>query len=152
MSTPLVLLMLLASSLLLLACWRRIPEGQVYSLRRFGGHIRFVGAGMHFVLPLVERVSHKMSLSGSSIEINAALVTGEGCAASVYFQVLDPQRADNVIDSLDTLLRERASDLLGSTSLPLDPAERRLWLKQSLNSEVRERGLLVTRIDLRNAA
>ncbi len=152
MPLPLLWFMLVTLALLTFACVRRIPEGQVYSLRRLGGHIRFVGAGTHFVLPLIERVSHKMSLNGSTIEVNASLVSGEDCAASVYFQVLDPQRADNVIECVDSLLRERASDLLASTALPVDPAERRAWLKQSLNSEVRERGLLVTRIDLRNAA
>lgn len=133
-------------------CVRRIPEGQVYSLRRFGGNTRFVGAGTHFVLPLIERVSHKMSLAGSRIDVRAALGSGEDCQASVYFQVLDPQRADHVIESVDTLLRERAADLLASDAIPSDPLERRLWLKQSLNTEVRDRGLLVTRIDLRSAA
>lgn len=152
MLNPILWFMILSVSALGLACVRRIPEGQVYSLRRVGGHTRFIGAGTHFVLPLIERVSHKMSLSGSSLELRTALPNGEDCAASVYFQVLDPQRADNVIESVDTLLRERASDLLGSSALPADPADRRSWLKQSLNSEIRERGLLVTRIDLRNAA
>ena len=133
-------------------CVRRIPEGQVYSLRRLGGNTRFLGAGTHFVLPLIERVSHKMSLAGSRIDVSAALVSGEDCLAAVYFQVLDPQRADQVIDSIDTLLRERAVDLLAGSTIPSDPLERRVWLKHSLNTEVRERGLLVTRIDLRSAA
>ena len=133
-------------------CVRRIPEGQVYSLRRVDGNTRFVGAGMHFVLPLIERVSHKMSLAGSRIEIPAMLGSGEKCEASLYFQVLDPQRADHVIESVDSLLRARASELLGSKAIPSDPLERRLWLKQSLNAEVRERGLLVTRIDLREVS
>ncbi len=133
-------------------CLRRIPEGQVYSLRRVDGNTRFVGAGMHFVLPLIERVSHKMSLAGSRIEIMVTLGSGEQCEALVYFQVLDPQRADHVIESVDRLLRERATELLGSTAIPSEPLERRLWLKQSLNAEVRERGLLVTRIDLRTLA
>lgn len=133
-------------------CVRRIPEGQVYSLRRVDGNTRFVGAGMHFVLPLIERVSHKMSLAGSRIEIMATLGSGEQCETLVYFQVLDPQRADHVIESVDRLLRERATELLGSTAIPSEPLERRLWLKQSLNAEVRERGLLVTRIDLRTLA
>ncbi|OJY89734.1 MAG: hypothetical protein BGP25_03750 [Lysobacterales bacterium 63-13] len=133
-------------------CVRRIPEGQVYSLRRVDGNTRFVGAGMHFVLPLIERVSHKMSLAGSRIEILATLASGEDCEASLYFQVLDPQRADHVIESVDNLLRERTRELLGSKAIPSDPLERRLWLKQSLNAEVRERGLLVTRIDLRTLA
>ena len=148
--------MLPATVLLLTAlvaiCVRRIPEGHVYSLRRFGGHTRFVGAGTHFILPLFERISHKMSLAGSRIEVSAALRSGKDCMASVYFQVLDPRRADHVIESVDALLSARAVDLLASETMPSDQLERRLWLKQTLNSEIRERGLLVTRIDLREAA
>ena len=124
----------------------------MYSLRRVGGNTRFVGAGMHFILPLIERVSHKMSLTGSSIEVVGSISSGESCKASVYFQVLDPQRAEHVIDSVDSLLRERALSLLASDAMPASHADQRLWLKQVLNSEVRERGLLVTRIDLREAA
>ncbi len=152
MTLPLLLMTLLSLTALVAVCVRRIPEGQVYSLRRLGGQTRFVGAGTHLVLPLIERVSHRMSLTGSRIEISAPLCSGEDCQASIYFQVLDPQRADHVIDSIDGLLRERASHLLGSDAVPVDLAERRLWLKQGLNCEVRERGLLITRVDLRSAA
>lgn len=144
--------MLAVLAILAICSVRRIPEGQVYSLRRLGGQVRFLGAGMHLVVPLFERVSHRMSLSGSCVEVDAALGTGRNCHASVYFQVLDPQRADTVIESVDDLLRARAVDLLGNESAPGDLADRRLWLKQAMNSEVRERGLLVTRVDLRNAA
>jgi len=152
MSNPILWTLLAALTVYAVACVRRIPEGQVYSLRRFGGHTRFVGAGTHFMLPLIERVSHKMSLTGSHVEVAVCLRSGEDCLASVYFQVLDPARADTVIESVDAILRERATDLLGSESMPNELHERRLWLKQSLNTEVRERGLLVTRIDLRAAA
>ena len=152
MSLSLLLTTLLSVTALVAVCVRRIPEGQVYSLRRFGGQIRFVGAGTHFVLPLVERVSHKMSLTGSRLDVNAPLRSGEDCQASVYFQVLDPQRADHFIESVDGLLRDRATHLLAGDEVPADPLERRLWLKQGLNSEVRDRGLLITRIDLRSAA
>ena len=152
MSNQTVWISLLSLVALASICIRRIPEGQVYSLRRMGGNIRFVGAGMHFILPLIERVSHKMSLTGSSIEVVGSLGSGENCKASVYFQVLDPQRAEHVIDSVDALLRERALALFANDALPTNQADRRLWLKQVLNSEVRERGLLVTRIDLRDAA
>ncbi len=152
MSIPMLPISLLALTTLVAMCVRRIPEGQVYSLRRFGGQTRFVGAGTHFILPLFERISHKMSLAGSRIEVSAALRSGKDCLASVYFQVLDPQRADHVIESVDALLSARAADLLASETMPVDQLERRLWLKQTLNNEVRERGLLVTRIDLREAA
>ena len=152
MSISIVSIMLLSAAALAASCVRRIPEGQVYSLRRFGGHTRFVGAGMHFLLPFFERVSHKMSLTGSSIEVAGTLSNGENYEASVYYQVLDPQRADQVIDCVDALLCDQATTLLAGDSVPQETADRRLWLKQGLNFEVRDRGLLVTRIDLRSAA
>jgi hypothetical protein len=144
--------MVCSLAVLAIASVRRIPEGQVYSLRRVGGQTRIVGAGTHFMLPLIERVSHKISLTGSALEVAGSFDSGETYNGSLYFQVLDPQRADRVIESVDSLLRQRAVDLLASAATPADPLERRLWLKQNLNAEVRERGLLVTRIDLRAAA
>ncbi len=145
-------ILLAMMALIAVACVRRIPEGQVHSMRRLGGQVRFLGAGMHFVMPLIERVSHRMSLSGSQLEIDAKLNCGGDCHACVYYQVLDPERADTVIESVDSLLRERAVALLGHGGVPGEPNDRRAWLKQSLNSDFRERGLLVTRIDLRSAA
>jgi regulator of protease activity HflC (stomatin/prohibitin superfamily) len=152
MSVSVWFIAILAIALLAAASVRRIPEGTVYSLRRLGGQTRIVGSGTRFVLPLVERVSHKISLTGSALEVNGEFASGEPYKAALYFQVLDPQRADHVIESIDRQLRERAVDLLASNDTPIDPAARRLWLKQNLNAEVGERGLLVTRVDLRAAA
>ncbi len=151
MSSPILWIMLCMLIALAIASVRRIPEGQVYSLRRVDGQTRFVGAGMHFLLPLIERVSHKISLTGSALAIDGASAGGEPWRGALYFQVVDPARADFVIDSVDGLLREAARSLLARPDAPTDAGERRHWLKQALNAEVRERGLLVTRVDLRPA-
>ena len=152
MSASLMSLMVFSLAALAVASVRRIPEGQVYSLRRVGGQIRIVGAGTHFLLPLIERVSHKISLTGTALKLEGALSSGEGYRGALYFQVLDPARADVVIESVDQLLIERSQVLLSSAELPTETAERRRWLKQTLNSEVHERGLLVTRVELHAAA
>ena len=149
MLSPLLWIMLCSLVALAIASVRRIPEGQVYSLRRVDGQTRIVGAGMHFLLPLIERVSHKISLTGSALPIEGALGSGERYRGALYFQVLDPARADIVIESVDQLLRDRALLMLAGNDVPADAGERRTWLKQTLNAEVRERGLLVTRVDLR---
>ena len=151
MPSPLFWLMLGTLVALAIASVRRIPEGQVYSLRRVGGQTRIVGAGMHFLLPLVERVSHKISLTGSALPIDGALASGESVRGALYFQVLDPARADIVIESVDQLLRETTRRMLARDDAPSDSSEQRGWLKQKLNAEFRERGLLVTRVDLRTA-
>lgn len=149
MSSPILWIMLCILIALAIASVRRIPEGQVYSLRRFDGQTRFVGAGMHFLMPLIERVSHKISLTGSALAIEGHGANGDAWRGALYFQVVDPARADLVIDAVDVLLRDAARTLLARAEAPVEAAERRHWLKQALNAEVRERGLLVTRVELR---
>lgn len=151
MSSPLLWIMLCCLAGLGLASVRRIPEGKVYSLRRLGGQTRIVGAGTRFLVPLVERVAHKISLTGSALAIDGNFASGERYRGALYFQVLDPERADRIIETVDALLRDRAASRLAGNDVPADAAQRRGWLKQALNDEVRERGLIVTRVDLQRA-
>jgi regulator of protease activity HflC (stomatin/prohibitin superfamily) len=139
---------LAALAVLVFASIRRIPEGQVYTLRRVGGHTRVMHSGMHLMLPLLERVAHKISLTGANVPVDGLVAADQHYRGIVYFQVLDPERADRVIDDVDGLLRERTRSLFADASLPDSFDGRRQWLKHSLNSDVRERGLLVTRVDL----
>ena len=54
MLSPMILMALVAIAALVFASIRRIPEGQVYTLRRVGGHTRVMHSGTHFMVPLVE--------------------------------------------------------------------------------------------------
>ena len=56
---------------------------------------------------------------------------------------------DRVIDQVDGLLQERTRSLFADAALPEASDSRRQWLKQSLNSDIRERGLIVTRVELK---
>jgi regulator of protease activity HflC (stomatin/prohibitin superfamily) len=148
MLSPMILMALVAIAVLAFASIRRIPEGQVYTLRRVGGHTRVMHSGTHFMLPLLERVAHKISLTGSNVPVDGLVAAEQQYRGIVYFQVLDPARADRVIDGIDGLLQDRTRSLFADASLPESSDGRRQWLKQSLNSDIRERGLLVTRVDL----
>jgi regulator of protease activity HflC (stomatin/prohibitin superfamily) len=148
MLSPMILMALAAIAVLIFASIRRIPEGQVYTLRRVGGHTRVMHSGMHFMVPIVERVAHKISLTGSNVPVDGLVAADQQYRGIVYFQVLDPARADRVIDGIGGLLQERTRSLFADASLPASSDGRRQWLKQSLNSDIRERGLLVTRVDL----
>jgi regulator of protease activity HflC (stomatin/prohibitin superfamily) len=148
MLSPMMWLGLVALGVLAFCSIRKIPEGQVYTLRRFGGQTRVMHSGVHLMLPLIERIAHKISLTGANVPVEGLIAADQRYRGIVYFQVLDPARADRVIDDVDGLLRERARALFADASLPETFDGRRLWLKRSLNSDVRERGLLVTRVDL----
>ena len=75
MLSPIILAALCALALLVVASLRRIPEGHVYTFRRIGGHVRVVGSGTHWVVPLVERVAHKISLAGAVVAVEEGVGT-----------------------------------------------------------------------------
>lgn len=149
MPSTIILAALCAMTLLVIASIRRIPEGQVYALRRMGGHMRLVGSGTHLVVPLVERVAHKISLAGAAVAVEGLVFAGQSWRSVVYFQVLDPERAEVVIEDIENLLRAAVVRLCADTALPGSEDARRQWLKQALNADLRGRGLLIARVDLK---
>ena len=60
---------------------------------------------------------------------------------------MDAQRADAVIDGMTELLRQRIPELIGDNRQE-DSATCNLRLKAELNRDLRDRGLLVTRVQL----
>ncbi|HEX3897046.1 MAG TPA: hypothetical protein VHW73_12620 [Rudaea sp.] len=128
---------------------RRIPEGQVYTLRRIGGHMRTVGSGLHVVLPFVEKVIHKIRLLGNVVPVNVPTPSGS-MQGNIYVQVVDARRADEVIDAVPELLSRRVSDICVESSEEND-SDRNRRIKMQLNSELGERGLLITRVQLTHA-
>ncbi len=130
---------------------KRIPEGQVYSLHRLGRPARLLRPGTHMVLPLLERVAHKISLTGRTLRLEETLAL-DGAAprtvrATLYWQVLDPARAETMIEGADALLQARAQTVLLGIDPQTPASERNAALKRTLNAAVEVHGLLVTRID-----
>ncbi len=150
MLTPmLVMALLCAATVLFVASVKHIPEGHAYTLRRMGGHMRTLGAGTHLVLPLIERVAHKIRLLGNVVDIGEVAAPGQNMTlrGQVYYQVLDAQRADAIIDEIGPRVRERLPELIACAPSQ-DCEARNLHLKTELNRSLRERGLLVTRVQL----
>lgn len=151
-----ILALAVAIPLLLVSAIKWIPEGHAYTLTRFGKPNRMLLPGFHMVLPLFEQVAHKISLSGRALTLEAQLPTRPDCAIKgrVYWQVLDPERADAMIDNADKLLRDGVLEALALHPEPTSEPElaRNARLKQALNQEMRPRGVLVTRVDLDLAA
>lgn len=134
---------------------KRIPEGTVYSLRRFDGHARLIGSGIHLVMPLLERVVHRIALTGRALPIEEMVkVDGDAKPMSlrgtVFWQVLDPSAADAVIERADELIRTRVVNALRAVPAPQSETadSRNTRMKQSLNDTLRDRGVLVTRVQL----
>lgn len=136
---------------------KRIPEGQVYTLRRLGKPAGTLTAGTHLVLPLVERIAHKISITGYTLAVDERMepetIAARTLRGRIWWQVLDPERADSVIDRADDLIRLRLRDAVqGAASEEADLRSRNQRIKQTLNGSLRDRGVLVTRVELDLAA
>lgn len=138
-------------AVLAVSAFKRIPEGQVYSLYRFGRPTRMLNAGVHIVLPLIDRVAHKISLTGHALRMEPSRASGDlQLAGTVYWQVLEPDRVEAVIDDAENLIRSTTLDALTHPvgSADESPAARNARIKQALNQQLRQRGMLVTRVEL----
>ena len=120
---------------------RRIPEGQVYSVRRFGRSPALLTAGTHVVLPVIDRVFHKIDLGGQVLRFDGG---------TVYWQVLEPEVADEVIDEAPEMIRSNVVAALrdASTAHQVDRRAVGTQLKHTMNGSLRSRGMLVTRVEL----
>lgn len=141
MLTSILIATLVAASALAVASLRKVPEGQVYSVRRPGRSPRLLTAGTHLVLPLIDRVTHKIDLGGQVLRFDGG---------TVYWQVLEPEVVDEVIDEAPEMIRRNVVAALRDTATA-HPADRRAvgtQLKHAVNGSLRARGMLVTRVEL----
>ena len=148
--TTLLTLLLLVPAVLLASAVKHVPPGQVHSLYRRGKLVRVLQQGTHLVLPLLDRVAHKINLAGQTLRLETPQEDAADMRGTVYWQVLEPERADAVFGQVDQLIRCGAREALRNQPA-IDDADRRdlgVRVKQSLNSALRERGMMVTRVEL----
>ncbi|NII11346.1 hypothetical protein [Oleiagrimonas sp. C23AA] len=145
MIDPSILIVAIAVlGLLAAASVRRIPEGQVYSLRRIGRPSpRLLMPGVHWIWPLAERIAHKISLGGHTLGVDGP----DGQHAHIYWQVLDPVQAAAIIGDAERLIGTELHTMWTHTPSETQP-QRGHHFKHMLNAQLRPRGLLVTRVDL----
>ena len=147
MMPSLLMLCIAVFAALTMLSLKHIPDGEVHTFKRIGGHTRVLGSGRHLVLPLLDRATHRFNLTGNSFAFESEAGDGERVGGTLHYQVLEPERADAVIDHIGELMRARVDDVIANSTLPCDLTERRHWLKQAVNSDLRTCGLIVTRVD-----
>ena len=147
-----LLLLIVVAFLLALAASavKRVPSGQVVSVYRRGKPSRLLQPGTHLTLPLVDRVGHRIDLGGQVLRFEEPLADAHDVRGTVYWQVLEPERADAVIDQVDQLIRRGALAALRDEpeALQADRRDLNTRLKQAMNKALRERGMMVTRVEL----
>ncbi len=147
---------LAAAALLTLGAVRRVPDGEACTIYRFGRYRRTLDSGVHWTWPLVDRIGHRISLTGRHAELDSGVVTradGEAvtAAGTVFFQVLDAGQAEEQIEHFEDCIRDSLRAVLREEALPaasLGASERNRALKRGVDQRLRRFGLTATRCQL----
>ncbi len=140
---------------------RTVPQGQVWTVERFGRFTRVLNPGLNLMTPFVERVGRKMNVQEIVIEIpEQAVITRDNAAVIVdgimYYRVLDAGMAaygaQNLVQALTTLAMTNIRSVIGA--LDLDGAlsgreEINGRLLETLDHATAPWGVKVSRVELR---
>ena len=105
---------------------RTVPQGQVWTVERFGRYTRMLEPGLGILLPLVERVGHKMNVQEIVLDIpEQAVITRDNAAVAVdgimYYRVLDPVKAaygaQNLVMALMSISMTNIRSVIGAMDL-----------------------------------
>jgi regulator of protease activity HflC (stomatin/prohibitin superfamily) len=135
------------------AVLRRVPEGQAWTVHRFGRYARTLQPGVHAVWPAVDRIGSHVPLIGHRIELPARAFGASVGNADLYYQILDPLPTGQGLESVDEMVQHQADDALASVAanLPQQVAETATMadaLKAELNRRLGRMGLRVIRCAL----
>src|SRR5476649_1769143 len=86
---PLAIAALSLLAIVLMAL-RRVPEGQAWTVHRFGRYVRTLRSGLHVVWPLLDRIAQHVSLTGHRVELPTRAFGNDNASADLYYQILDP--------------------------------------------------------------
>jgi len=134
---------------------RRVPEGEAWLVHRRGRYARVLRPGWHVIWPGIERVVNHVSLINHRVDLPLRRTPDHNVTAqraTVYFQIVEPERSGAQLADLDHLVEDAAREQAGALSAAgrdLDSLTERL--KPLLNLQLNGLGLRVIRCQLPGA-
>ena len=148
--------------LILAANIRIVPQAHAYILERLGGYKETWGVGIHFKIPILDRVAKRVSLKEQVVDFEPqAVITKDNDTMQIdtviFFQITDPKQyaygVENPIAAIENLTATTLRNIIGDLEL-----DETLTSRETINSEMRTSldiatdpwGIKVNRVELKN--
>jgi regulator of protease activity HflC (stomatin/prohibitin superfamily) len=104
---------------------RTVPQGEVWSVERFGAFTRLLQPGLNLIIPYVDRVGRRLNVQEVVLDIpEQAVITRDNATVAtdgiVYYRVMDPAKAAYAVQDLQQALTSLAMTNIRSVVGELD--------------------------------
>ena len=161
--TPVIVILLIVIILCLIAsCIKIVPQAQAYIVERLGGYQATWGVGIHFKLPIIDKVARKVLLKEQVMDFPPQpVITVDNVTMQidtvVFFQITDPKLftygVENPIMAIENLTATTLRNIIGDLEL-----DQTLTSRETINTQMRSSldiatdpwGIKVNRVELKN--
>ena len=155
---PLIIIVLL----ILASCIKVVPQAQAVVIERLGGYQATWNVGIHFKLPIIDRVAKRVLLKEQVVDFAPQpVITKDNVTMRidtvVFFQITDPKLyaygVDNPIMAIENLTTTTLRNIIGDMELDETLTSREIIntkMRASLDIATDPWGIKVNRVELKN--
>ncbi|HSH24397.1 MAG TPA: SPFH domain-containing protein [Massilibacterium sp.] len=141
---------------------RIVPQSQTYVIERLGSFKQVWGNGLHFKIPIIERVVAKVSMKEQVVDfLPQAVITSDNVTMKintvVYFQITDPKLytygVENPLMAIENLTATTLRNIIGSMELDETLTSRdeiNTQLRTVLDEATNPWGIKINRVELKD--
>jgi regulator of protease activity HflC (stomatin/prohibitin superfamily) len=158
------LIFLIFAILLIYMSVKSVPQGEEYTVERFGRYTRTLTPGLHFLVPIMDKLGAKINMMETVLDIDSQEVITKDNAmvmtdAVTFYQVVDAARAAYEVRdmrrALSNLTQTNIRSVIGSMDL-----DESLSNRESINAKLlhviddaaHPWGIKVTRVEIKDLA
>ncbi|MEG1741665.1 MAG: SPFH domain-containing protein [Acetivibrio sp.] len=155
-------ILILIALILITSCIKVVPQAQSYVIERLGGYQATWSVGLHFKMPIIDRVAKKVTIKEQVVDFAPQpVITKDNVTMRidtvVFYQITDPKLfaygVDNPIMAIENLTATTLRNIIGDLELDETLTSREIIntkMRASLDLATDPWGIKVNRVELKN--